>query len=132
MPLKIGPTGQDEVTPVSFAGHLGTADLSAGISELAAKLDQGGRYLVDFRHCAIEATAAEFMGLIDHWFATLGTDTPMAVLMDGQAQGDHAMLFETKGFLLGSRLKAFTSLSQARDWLAGKGQPGNRPSLQTR
>ncbi|WP_300526783.1 hypothetical protein [Maricaulis sp.] len=118
MSVQIGPVGAAQITPVTFSGHLVKAQLSTCIHELAARLAESGRYLVDFRGCAIDASIGEFMGLIEHWFESLGTNTPMAVLMDGQAQGDYAMLFDTKSFLLGSRLKTFTCPDEASDWLA--------------
>ena len=101
-----------------FSGPLNRDTLVTRIDGLVDKLGQARCFLIDLSDCDFELTAGEFMAVIDTWFERLGTTAPTALIFHPENHRDQAMLFETKGFLLGSRLKTFTSEKEAASWLA--------------
>lgn len=101
-----------------FSGPLNRDTLVARIDGLADRLGQAQCFLIDLRDCDFELTAGEFMAVIDTWFERLGTTAPTALIFHRENHRDQAMLFETKGFLLGSRLKTFMTDEEAASWLA--------------
>ncbi len=102
----------------TLSGELNRALLVARIDALVDHLGQGDCFLIDLCACHFALSPGEFMAVIDTWFERLGTTAPTALVFHPENHRDQAMLFETKGFLLGSRLKTFTNEKEAASWLA--------------
>ena len=108
----------DNLVRETRSGPLNRDTLVRRIEALVDKLGRARCFLIDLSACDFELTAGEFMAVIDTWFERLGTTAPTALIFHPDNHRDQAMLFETKGFLLGSRLKTFFTNDEAASWLA--------------
>ena len=108
----------ENIVRETLSGELNRTLLVARIDALVDRLGQGECFLINLCACDFALSSGEFMAVIDTWFERLGTTAPTALVFHPENHRDQAMLFETKGFLLGSRLKTFTSEKEAASWLA--------------
>lgn len=101
-----------------FNGRFSVPEFQAAIARLAASGTPDAGLLADFSSADIDIPAAEFMQMVDSWLSLLGPAVRTALVFEQPRQKDQAMLFETKAFLAGARLRVFEQQNGARSWLA--------------
>ena len=117
MPISIAAEASPSLLVVSLTGDIRPAEVDACFRAVSDQSANGDPILIDFREARVKATHAEFMGLIDLWFETIGAQRIAAIVYDPVGQTDNIQMFTTKNILMGGKAKSFTQLNDARTWL---------------
>jgi len=118
--MPVNTQSDDDGTPAIavFDGRFSAPEFQTAITRLAASGIPATGLLADFSSAEIDIPAAEFMQMVDNWLQVLGPTVRTALVFQQPRQKDQAMLFETKAFLAGARLRVFEQQNGARSWLA--------------
>jgi hypothetical protein len=122
MPISFEYDPTSHIVTSVASGDITPADSEAShqkVLELRRE-HPGMRLLVDMREAHVAASAAGVIAIIEAFFELVGTTVPVAFLNRDEADNPNSMLAETRAFIAGAAMRAFTDGAEARTWLAGK------------
>ncbi|MED5548427.1 MAG: hypothetical protein VX529_03630 [Pseudomonadota bacterium] len=117
MPVILEAGSPASLLLVRFSGTLTPGEAAEDLARISEESAGYSALLADWREAEIALSTIEFMALTDDWFRMPGARLKAAHVFHAERHKDQAMLFQTKGFLVGGQFRVFAEYGEARSWL---------------
>jgi len=117
MPVILETGSPASLLLVRFSGRLAPGGIAEDLARISEESAGYSALLADWREAEIALSTIEFMSLTDDWFRMPAARLKAAHIFHAERHKDQAMLFQTKGFLVGGQFRVFSEYGEARSWL---------------